>query len=154
MNSRRKACYGGQAVSNLFSQRKTRLSIPYTDFQQIRGVDLAGNATHALGLRCLSLFWSSVLFATRTIINSTNENPCPVFSCEIACSFVSFVPYSRIPQELLGIHQNSSPRECSSSQSFQYVLDDIIKKLKEIRVTLDHSNPHEAAQPGGQKSQL
>ena len=36
-------------VSSLFRQRNTRLSIPYTDFQQIRDVDLAGNATHALG---------------------------------------------------------------------------------------------------------
>ena len=40
-----------KAVSSLFFQRKTPLSIPYTYFQQIRDVDLAGNATHALGLR-------------------------------------------------------------------------------------------------------
>ena len=36
-------------VSSLFLQRNTRLSLPYTDPQQIRDVDLAGNATHALG---------------------------------------------------------------------------------------------------------
>lgn len=36
-------------VSSLFLQRNTRLSLPYTDSQQIREVDLAGNATHALG---------------------------------------------------------------------------------------------------------
>lgn len=36
-------------VSSLFLQRNTRLSLPYTYSQQIRDVDLAGNATHVLG---------------------------------------------------------------------------------------------------------